>query len=588
MSITSGLAPIRNYANGGDINTKRQNMLAKLGFPSGMTNEDLDAAIAEEERISSIASGGNAPKTAEEFKQDFKDYVFDPTDPVDVLTAPLYAAGPAGIAANRAIKTGRVANKAFKPSGIQSFLSKPGVNVGIPSATLAGDVTYDLATDEEFMGDIKTIAGIEDDALDQANEDLKKVNEEEQEVADAEDMEDPSEEEGKGLAGLQDQLAVFQSMMAPGKMTGGNIIASSGIDTPEIRRYEAGGIASLEPVMMANGGIAKFATGKEVIGKIIKKGSKTLADIKSKSKKKKADKAKAKADEAEAKAKKAEAEVKETGVTKDKPVDPRDSYIPEPLQPVLSGAAAIGKKVFSPSKYSPDTKQQIGASLTSLTPAAIGATALTAYANRDKNEKPPGTGSDTATVPKIEESNALKDILYQNSLERAISAGRTEPSFMDYLASFPGSYTEKVGKDPEFAKQMMAGFMAMMKPTEGFVPRNALVDFGEAAYAEQARQQDAVPDQLQLIERLRDDPDLLKAFRQINQDAPDPVTDQKLIGSLKETLLSNLYPGGYDEESEIIDKITEKKITDIELLQRYRDSGGNYTEMLKTLTAKAD
>ena len=48
MSITSGLAPIRNYANGGDINTKRQNMLAKLGFPSGMTNEDLDAAIAEE------------------------------------------------------------------------------------------------------------------------------------------------------------------------------------------------------------------------------------------------------------------------------------------------------------------------------------------------------------------------------------------------------------------------------------------------------------------------------------------------------------------------------------------------------------
>ena len=570
MSITSGLAPIRNYANGGDINTKRQNMLAKLGFPSGMTNEDLDAAIAEEERISSIASGGNAPKTAEGFKQDFKDYVFDPTDPVDVLTAPLYALGPAGIAANRAIKTGRVANKAFKPSGIQSFLSKPGVNVGIPAATLAGDVTYDLATDEEFMGDIKTIAGIEDDALDQANEDLKKVNEkEEQEVADAEDMDDPSEEEEKkGLEGLQDKLAVFQKMMAPGEMTGGYTIASSGIATPEIRRYEAGGIASLEPEMMAAGGVPGFKKG---IAVLIKEAAKKAKDAVKPKKKDKVEAKKKKSDtKTETKTEKAKRYVLDAPEARALavPIVATGRLSKEAITK-LGGEGGLGRGVARAGIY-----------------GGLGKVAYDYFTDDEPSKPPPST---KAAEVKLPEPDALKDILYQNSLERATAAGRTEPSFIDYLSSFPGSYTEKVGKDPEFAKQMMAGFMAMMKPTEGFVPRNALVDFGEAAYAEQARQQDAVPDQLQLIERLRDDPDLLKAFRQINQDAPDPVTDQKLIGSLKETLLSNLYGvGNYDEESEIIDKTTNKKITDIELLQRYRDSGGNYTEMLKTLTAKAD
>ena len=511
------------------------------------------------------------PKTAEDYNENFKDYIFDYTDPVDIATLPLYALGPAGIAANRAIKAGRAANKAFKPSGIQSFLSKPGVNVGIPSATLAGDVTYDLATDEEFMGDIKTIAGIEDDALDQANEDLKEVNEkEEQEVADAEDTDDPSEEEEeKGIGALQDQLAFFQGMMDPGEMTGGNIIASSGIDTPEIRRYAGGGIANLEPMMMANGGIAKLGAGAyiNIAREAIKRGAKKLTG---KGKKKK-----------ETKKKKSDTKKEETGVTKDKPIEEVDSFIPP-------GIAMFGSKATDLVKQIPTPKRQVGRALFYGVPAVTGLSyGADALFGDDKTDDDDDDSSKAAKV-KLPEPDTMKDILYQNSLERAISAGRTEPSFMDYLASFPGSYTEKVGKDPEFAKQMMAGFMAMMKPTEGFVPRNALVDFGEAAYAEQARQQDAIPDQLQLIERLRDDPDLLKAFRQINQDAPDPVTDQKLIGSLKETLLSNLYPGGYDEESEIIDKITEKKVTDIELLQRYRDSGGNYTEMLKTLRAKAD
>ena len=545
MSITSGLTPLISYLN--------------------TTDE-------------------GKPKELKDYDQNFKDYIFDYEDPYEYATLPLYAAGPAGMYANRAIKAKRIADKAYKPSGIQSILSKPGVNVGIPSATLAGDVTYDLATDEEFMGDIKTIANIEDDALDEANKDLKDVNEKEEE-----------EKEKSKLSKLGEALSELAALGEPGQMSSGYMIEGSGIATPEIRRYEAGGIASIEPVMMADGGIAKFASGSGRAGiftRTAKTLSKKAADKKQKKADKaqeKADKAKAKADEAEAKAKKAEAEVKETGVTKDKPVDPRDSYIPEPLQPVLSGAAAIGKKVFSPSKYSPDTKQQIGASLTSLTPAAIGATALTAYANRDKNEKPPGTGSDTATVPKIEESDALKDILYQNSLERATSAGRTEPSFVDYLASFPGSYTEKVGKDPEFAKQMMAGFMAMMKPTEGFVPRNALVDFGEAAMAEGVRQEGEIPDQIKLLERLKEDPELLKSMRKLNAEASDPLADASALASLKDLLLTDLYgKNNYNEDSVIIDKSTELEISDLELLQLYKDAGGDYTTVRARIAAKVE
>ena len=178
MSITSGLAPIRNYANGGDINTKRQNMLAKLGFPSGMTNEDLDAAIAEEERISSIASGGNAPKTADDLKQDVKDYVFDYTDPLEYATLPFLAP--------KFAMRGKKIFDAVRGSGSSLSQNLRGIGAYIGADVLARDV---LGYENPFG----------DDALDQANEDLKKVNEkEEQEVADAQDMDDPSEEkEGK-------------------------------------------------------------------------------------------------------------------------------------------------------------------------------------------------------------------------------------------------------------------------------------------------------------------------------------------------------------------------------------------------------
>ena len=357
---------------------------------------------------------------------------------------------------------------------------------------------------------------------------------------------DDAREEEKGIGALQDQLAVFQGMMDPGEMTGGYTIASSGVDTPEIRRYAGGGIANLDPVMMASGGVPGFNKG---IAVLIKETAKKVKDaVKSKKK-----------DKVEAEKKKSDTKKEETDITKDKKTKTQrvKEEAVRAVPPEI--ATAIGVPIGASLKLSKEALKKAGgeggigrgAARTGI----YGGLGLAAYnALTDDDD----TSSTAAKVklpppPELEESDALKDILYQNSLERATAAGRTEPSFMDYLASFPGSYTEKVGKDPEFAKQMMAGFMAMMKPTEGFVPRNALVDFGEAAYAEQARQQDAVPDQLQLIKEFAENPELAKAYRDFQRSAEpvDLVTEQQNRELLFRNLQTMIFGEKFDEDDDI-------------------------------------
>ena len=46
------------------------------------------------------------------------------------------------------------------------------------------------------------------------------------------------------------------------------------------------------------------------------------------------------------------------------------------------------------------------------------------------------------------------------------------------------------------------------------MPRSAFADFGEASMAERARQEGEVPDQIKMMERFKDDPELLKSFRE--------------------------------------------------------------------------
>ena len=442
MSITSGLSPVRGYANGGMSEEEqfkdamKEQGIAKLeealgirlprgseeseealinnilgnvtdlpiqkrgdeytygdddGFSFYVNPEEEGAGVRYNKRfsdggIAAYADGGGVednldPYRLKEINQGFKDYIFDYTDPYEYATLPLYAAGPLGAVANKAIKAGRIANKAskagkgYKPSGIENILGSKSVAYGVPAATIAGEVGYELATEEEEL---------EDDALDQAKDDLNVVNANEKK-----DQSDPfftQKEDGsfestapkpgkdkeltkkeRGIMAAFAALESFGDSQSQSSSTPGYMIEGMGAATPEITRYQEGGIANMDPMLMADGGIAKFAVGGAAIKKTakgIKKLAKDKLDKRAKNKAAKAKaKAKAKADKDKAAKAEAKAEAKETGVTKDKPVDPRDRYFPEPLQPALSGVAAFGKKVFSPSKYSPDTKQQIAVQL---------------------------------------------------------------------------------------------------------------------------------------------------------------------------------------------------------------------------------
>ncbi len=559
MSITSGLAPIRNYANGGDINTKRQDMLAKLGFPSGMTNEDLDAAIAEEERISSIASGGNAPKTADDLKQDVKDYVFDYTDPLEYATLPF-------LAPKLAMK-GKKIFDAVRGPGSSLSQNLRGIGAYVGTDVLARDV---LGYENPFG----------DDAQDEAQKDLEDVNKKEEEEKEKKEEEKeltPKEKGIKALGAFAEALGDSQEYTN----TPGYMIEGAGISTPEIRRYAEGGIANLEPMMMAAGGIAKFNVGKLAV----KKGRKIISDVKKKKAdraQEKADKAKAKADEAEAKAKKAEAEVKETGVTKDKPSGDVDSFIPP-------GIAMFGSKATDLVKQIPNPKRQAGRALFYGAPAITGLSYGADALFGDDKKKPPTEGSNEAAVPEIEESDALLDIIRQTSLERAQAAGRTDPTFIDYLASFPSSYMEKVERDPEFARQMMAGFTAMTRTTEGFAPRNAFTDFVQGVEAERIRQEDATPDQLKLIKELQANPELLESFTRFGR-ATSPLSGEELANDMafvEEAIKEALYGDGATKKPILKKGSTESgnptALSKLELYQLYESATGEPSERLSAI-----
>ena len=716
MSITSGLAP-RRYANGGMSEEEqfkeamRSQVIAKIeerlgieiprgskeaedalinsilggatdlpiskrgdeitygdndGFSFYVNPEEEGAGVRYNKRfaqggLAAYANGGGVednldPYRLKEIGQGFKDYIFDYTDPYDYATLPLYAAGPLGAVANKSIKAARIANKIkkgkkggkrqdvkvdeYKPSGIENILGSKSLAYGVPAATLTGEIAYELATEEEEL---------EDDALDQATEDLDVVNANE----DAEEKEKTLLERLSGLSelgGMPDTPTMSQGYMIEGSgistpeirryegggianmmpigmaeggsfdfsklsslggmpdtptMTPGSAIASANINTPEIKKgdpealrdvkkdfdefetdvesnyvnFAGGGIANMDPMMMAGGGIAKFAVGKEVVKKTakaaIKKGKKGIEKLKKYKDGKAKAKAKAKADKDKAAKAKAKADAKETGVTKDKPKDPGFlDFVPGAYATGITATARKAGELASAAKR--NVKPIAGAALAYGLPAAGVIGGAKALFGKDETLKPP-TKSTDATVPEIEESNAMKDILYQNSLERATSAGRTEPTFIDYLASFPGSYTEKVGKDPEFARQMMAGFMAMMKPTEGYVPRNALVDFGEAAMAEEVRQEGEIPDQIKLMERFKDDPELLDAYKKFvkSQEAYDPMQEQKARAQIFSNLQEMIFGPGFEEDDIPINISTKQPAEPFTVYNEFLSLGGD-------------
>jgi hypothetical protein len=489
--ITSGLEP-RRYADGDLV----QKALDLGVTPFGMSDEEIMQAISQKQQVDDIsgASADFEEAGGEGYKMFGKDgLIFDYTNPVDYAMA-IPVAGWAG-AGIKALSTANKLRKLKKGADTLSKLNNPATR-GIATGAFAADLGYDLATDPE-MKDL-----FNDTAEDEAAKDLETVanDQKEKEEKEKEEKEDASltkeQRMMKGIAALFE--AYGESQSGGGTSLPGGPITTRAINTPEITRYQNGGIADMvpqEPMMMAGGGIAHFALGKEVIKKGAKKLSEGIKSLRKKRAKKKTDKAEAKA-----------ASQKPSSSTDLVPYERPDKYLPREFSYLASQAAKTGSKlkdVFS-------KKENIGrAAIYGGIPAAgVGINALFSDDEPEKIEKE--ITSESAAKVKLPDS--LRDFHLENSMARAQAAGRDTPNFVDYAASFPKSYTDKLGSDPEFAKQMMAGFMAMMKPTEGFVPRNAFVDFGEAAMAEGARQEGQIPEALKTLQALQENPTLKAAY----------------------------------------------------------------------------
>jgi len=190
----------------------------------------------------------------------------------------------------------------------------------------------------------------------------------------------------------------------------------------------------------------------------------------------------------------------------------------------------------------------------------------------------------------VETSDRLGDILRERTMTIAAESGRATPVFFDYVKAFPSSYMEKVSKDPEFAKQMMAGFLAMMKPVAGPVPVNPFVAFGEAAMAEGVRQEGEIPDQLKLIETISQDPELLKAYREFQRKStPTPITQRQADAAAIENIVKEeLYGKKYKDKDQVFNIETGLPMSSSALLELYYDSGENLSVLLEKVAASDD
>ena len=572
--ITSGLQP-RRYAEGDLV----QKALDLGVTPFGMSDEEIMEAIVEKRKTDDISGASADLKEAGAgLNQQFKDYVFDYNDPIEYATLPLYLAGPFGAAANKSIKAGRVANKINKAGKTEKILdnkaTKGILNIGGPVAGISADIAIDPEIDFGDVVDAGKYYGIKaldsvknlfiNDAVDDAKEDVDEANKTETETDDEKDKDDESltkeQRMMKGIAALFEAYGDSQNSGAA-SLPGG-MIRGTAINTPEITRYQNGGIADMmpqEPMMMAGGGMVPGVNGGMVpgygLGSFIKK---KVKDTVKKRAKKKTDKAKAKADSQ-----------KPSTSTDLVPYERPDTYLPRELSYLASQASKTGSKlkdVFS-------KKENIGrAAIYGGIPAAgVGINALFS------DDKPPTDKKEitSESAAKVKLPDSLRDFHLENSMARAQAAGRDTPNFVDYAASFPKSYTDKLGSDPEFAKQMMAGFMAMMKPTEGFVPRNAFVDFGEAAMAEGARQEGQIPEALKTLQALEENPTLKAAYLESKRGEISPedslAAGAGLMSQVKE--IAGSIAGREIKPKENLVKEDGSVVTTTELIILYNTGG---------------
>jgi len=555
--IMSGLEP-RGYADGDLV----QKALDLGVTPFGMSDEEIMQAISQKQQVDDMSgASGDIGKGFSAFNENVKDYVFDYTDPLEYATLPF-------LAPKLAMK-GKKVFDAVRGSGGALSKNARGLGAYIGTDILARDVmgyqnpfgkdaqdeaAEDLAEmqDNEFIdfeedGGISLIDPDKPMETGMSSEDIAK------EIGDKKTPFDKM----KGLASLMEALGTSPEDTPEMTMTGPQFFGTNTFKPPGVMR-------------MADGGIAVPGFKKGIAAFIKDKAKETLKNRR----KKKADKAEAKA-----------AAQKPSTSTDLVPYERPDRYLPRELSYLASQASKTGEKikdVFS-------KKENIGrAAIYGGIPAA--GVGLNALLSDDKPPViPPPVIADGGGDMDVLDGESLKDIHYSRSMARAQEAGRDKPTFVDYVASFPGSYTDKLGKDPEFAKQMMAGFVAMMTPSEGIVERSGVADFAGGVLKEQARQEGEVPDQIKLMQLISEKPELLEAYRKFSAGAIDPKDYNAVAASLmaiaQETVGAQPSVNRVIKSKERLVKLDNTPVTTAELVAIYeKDGRAGVIEFAKTLT----
>jgi hypothetical protein len=424
--------------------------------------------------------------------RDITDFIFDPTDPVDYAIAPLMLFPPAAIA-SKLLQMGVKGNKLRKT--LEKTEKAKGLVLGPTRETYTGMAGQMAARQEladlvphsktsQLFGNPEYDYMITQSPL--TGGELLSYEARDELRADPEYY----KREG-GLPELIDLVSEIEPKYLK-NVVPEELLTELNIEPEEFYVYED------EPVQKADGGILSLAKGGRVAKKIAKEAKPKTRPKKVEEPKVKqeepapttAKKVQEKADEAITKAdevKKAQGIPEGAAAQAAKP-----SMIKKAVKPALIGTGIVAGASLLPGGDKSDAKRPQEPSIRQDSDIED----ITQTFDID----------DIATSDKW--ANIMKYNLVQNQGFQVDDQGNfvEKPKFLDYLKALPSSYMDKVSRDTDFAKKMMAGFLNMMKPVEGYVPVNPVVAFGEGYLGEETRQAEMLPADARLLEYFKANP----------------------------------------------------------------------------------
>jgi hypothetical protein len=599
--ITSGLGPVVKLREGGfpdltgDGKVTQKDILRGRGIEGFAEGGDANSGFLNFQKTA-LDSGPNA--------RDFTDFIFDPTDPVDYALLPLLFFPPAAIAA-RLIKMGVKGAKLEKSlkkvemlknaektnrakltdlvkgdaSPTELVAAANGLILGPTRQGVLGAAGQMTARNEvaDLIPHDKSGVPVVGNKKYEGNITKMPITGQELYSYEARDelKKNPNIYREEGIQGYYDFAKEVPSMVSeisqevskdPGvlkNLVPEGILGVMGVDPEDFYVYEE------EPMEMARGGIAYLAKGggaKKIAPKIVEK---------IKPKKRPAN------PKAEPKA--APAAPKGSGPAIKKKIDESTPPI-EPIKPGanVSPGSGSGRPFYKKKRY--------------VIPGIIGGASLLP-GDGDDEDRPLTIDPDKPYTPPVvvepgdevlsdEFSVIIKDNLIANGAEVDDKGNFIKkPKFMDYLKVLPSSYSDKVSRDPDFAKKMIAGFLNMMRPVEGFVPVNSAVAFGDAYFGEETRQADMMSADSKLLDYLSDNPDMLKAYKQINASKAgydigklDAVQAQGVLTALREALLRDI-PIDQQKNYMIRDKTTGKYVEAITIMGMAQEDAAQFKNL---------